>query len=118
MIVVLLVVDLLLFVALLGFVARLRRRGRELTESVAELTAADPPLRINPVFAAGRNRLITIEVLNPVQLAAGQNRFAGLAGAVAPDLVQQIVYDQAAAIMRQQLAEQGVQADVRVHVDR
>lgn len=113
-----LVVDLAALVALAVVIARLRRRSRELSAEVAEVTALDPPARVDPVFAAGRDRLITIEVLNPVQLAATQNRFAGVAGAVAPDLIRKIVYEQAAKIMREQLVEQGVEADVRVHVVR
>ncbi len=113
----LLLLDLAVLCVLLGLIARVRKQTRELSGQVVELTEQDPPVRVDPVFASGK-RLITVEVLNPVQLAATQNRLAGVAGAVAPDLIGKIVYEQAAKIMREQLAGQGVEADVRVHVSR
>ncbi len=71
-----------------------------------------------PVPAGTTRRLISIEILNAGVLAGGRGRLAGLAHAVAPGLTRRVVYDQVVAILREQLAAQHVEADVRVHVVR
>ena len=60
-------------------------------------------------------RLISIEVLNPIDLARSRGRLAGLAGSVAPRLTRRVVNDQVVKILREQLVEQQVVADVRLH---
>lgn len=77
----------------------------------AALDAATPAGR-------GTRRLITIEVLNPIELAATRGRLAGLAGSLAPRLTRRIVADQVVKILEQQLAEQQVVADVHLHTLR
>jgi hypothetical protein len=37
-------------------------------------------------------RLITIEILNPIELAGARGRWAGLAGSLAPGLTNRVVY--------------------------
>lgn len=63
-------------------------------------------------------RLISIEILNPIELAGTRGRLVGLAGSLAPGLTRRIVYDQTLRILRQQLVEQQVLADVRLHTLR
>ena len=58
--------------------------------------------------------LISIEILNPLQLAANENSLAGTLGSLSPNLIRKVVYDRAADIMRTQLVEKGVDADLRV----
>ena len=88
----------------------------------AKLEAAVAPLRAEAVRSPDasalpeRARFITIEILNPNELAASQNKLAPVAGAIAPTLLNQIVYAKAAGILREQLAGQGVEADVKIHV--
>jgi hypothetical protein len=67
---------------------------------------------------AGTRRLISIEILNPVELAGTRGRVLGVAGSLAPGLTRRIVYDQVAKILRSQLGERQVVADVRVHTLR
>ena len=69
---------------------------------------------VDPAGSGGR-RLISIEILNPIELAGTRSRLAGLAGAVAPGLTRRLVYDQVVKNLRRQLAEQQVVADVRLH---
>ncbi len=72
-----------------------------------------------PVGAArGTRRLISIEILNPIELAGSRGRVVGIAGSLAPGLTRRIVYDQTLKIMRRQLDEQNVVADVRLHTLR
>jgi hypothetical protein len=61
-------------------------------------------------------RVITIEILNPIELAGTRGRWAGVAGSLAPGLTNRLVYDQAIKLVRRQLSEHHVVADVRLHV--
>lgn len=59
--------------------------------------------------------LITIELLNPLQLAELRQGFmARVAGIVAPKPIRRIVHDTVANQIREQLASEGAHADVRV----
>jgi hypothetical protein len=60
-------------------------------------------------------RIITIEILNPIELAGTRGRLAGIAGSLAPGITRRIVYDQAIRNLQRQLVEEGVVADVRLH---
>jgi len=63
---------------------------------------------------SGSRRVLTIEILNPVELAATRGRVVGIAGSLVPALTKRIVYDQTLKQMRKQLVDQGVVADVRL----
>jgi hypothetical protein len=60
-------------------------------------------------------RIITIEILNPIELAGSRGRLAGIAGSLAPGVTRRIVYDQAMRNLRRQLVQENVVADVRLH---
>jgi hypothetical protein len=70
-----------------------------------------------PVGPRGQRarRVITIEVLNPIELAAARGRLVGVAGSLAPGLVTRLVHDQTVRTLRRELTAQGVAADVRLH---
>lgn len=61
-------------------------------------------------------RVITIEILNTIELAGNRGWWAGLAGSLAPGLTNRVVYDQAIRLVRTRLADDDVVADVRLHV--
>ena len=61
-------------------------------------------------------RVITIEILNPIELAGSRGWWAGIAGSLAPGLTNRVVYDQAMRLVRSQLGAHNVVADVRMHV--
>jgi len=65
--------------------------------------------------ASGTRRVLSIEILNPVELAATKGRVVGIAGSLVPGLTRRIVYDQTLRQLRKQLVDQGVVADVRLH---
>ncbi len=72
--------------------------------------------RLPPVASSSATRrVISIEILNPIEVAATRGRLAGIAGSLVPGLIRRIVYDQTIKTMRRDLAEEKVVADVRLH---
>jgi hypothetical protein len=69
----------------------------------------------SPTSTSSLRRIITIEILNPIELAGTRGRVLGAAGSLAPGIARRIVYDQVARTLRTQLGERQVVADVRVH---
>lgn len=115
-----LVVGLLLVTAALAALvwrmSRLRRLLQTLQQDHAALTAA---WKVLPPDAARLlppgSTLLSIEILNPVALAAQESPFAGTIGSVAPGLIRSIVYKRTAGMLREELLKYGVQAEVRLH---
>jgi len=106
----------------LGALVRARRapaptrdpEGDAMLTALTALTASPGP----PGAAGGSRRLISIEILNPIELAASRGRVLGIAGSFAPGVTRRIVYDQTVKILKRQLVERAVVADVRVHALR
>ena len=73
-------------------------------------------IRRPPTSTSSVRRVITIEILNPIELAGSRGWWAGIAGSLAPGLTNRVVYDQAIRLVRTQLADHDVVADVRLHV--
>jgi hypothetical protein len=93
----------------------LRLRRGPVSGDEAEVFEAPRP----PGMRDRDRRLLTIEVLNPLELATARGgRIAGLAGSIAPGLTRRIVYDQVFKILRRELDRMGVHADVRLHTLR
>jgi hypothetical protein len=111
--VVLVVTNLLTLGALAYVVLRPAPQPRP-DEAVARVLDQRPPI----ASSSATRRVISVEVLNPIELAATRGRMAGLAGSLAPGLIRRVVYDQTLKTMRRQLSEEGVAADVRLHVLR
>ena len=82
---------------------------------VARVLDGLPPPNVSP---SSTRRVISVEILNPIELAAARGRLAGLAGTLAPGLVKRIVYDQTIKIMRGHLVDERVVADLRLHTLR
>jgi hypothetical protein len=110
LVIVLLVTNLAAAVALI----RRSRTGAPPEGSVEVFEAPRPP----GVSERGR-RLITIEILNPIELASARGgRIAGLAGSLVPGVTRRIVYDQTFKTLRRELDRMAVHADVRLHTLR
>lgn len=109
------VIALLLAANLALVVALVRlRRGRARADDDVEVFEAPRPAGVG-----GARRLITVEILNPLEVAAQRaGRVAGLAGALAPGLTRRVVYDQTVKTLRRELPGKGVHADVRLHTVR
>ena len=109
-IVVLLVTNALTLLALAALWS-LRRRDHSPTAEADEVFSAPRPAGVT-----GRSRrLITIEVLNPIELVGTRGRVMGLAGSLAPGIARRLVYDQILKTLRRELADKHVVADVRMH---
>lgn len=89
----------------------MRRRDKVLAEDVDEVFSAPRPSGVT----TRSRRLITIEVLNPIELVGTRGRMAGLVGSLAPGIARRAVYDQVLKTLRRELANKQVVADVRLH---
>lgn len=90
--------------------AALRNRTRALDPELA-----GPPPKLDSLFRESGTSIIGIEILNAMELARKESWFIGVFGSVSPQLVRRKVYDQAANIIRDQLSDFGVEAEVRVY---
>jgi hypothetical protein len=98
--------------SLAALVFGLRRRGlEEEPADGAEVFVAPRPAGVT----TRSRRLITIEVLNPIELVGSRGRVASLAGSLAPGIARRLVYDQVLKTLRRELADKQVVADVRLH---
>lgn len=113
-VVILLIVNLAALVLLLLRHARLRGTVAELAErgtALAGSTEVPEPLR---QLAREGTPMLSIRILNPMELAAQKHWMAGVAGRVTPGLVRRIVALEAAKIVRLELPKYGVVAEVEV----
>lgn len=109
---------LLLNVALL---ALLLRRTLSLRRELAELSArntalagsADVPEELRRIAREG-TPMLSVRILNPMELAAQKHWLAGVAGRVTPGLVRRIVAHEAAKMVRLEMPKWGVVAEVEV----
>ena len=104
-----------------GLLLLLQRQRRQqallatLTRDQQSLAAAWSALPVDAAQLLDRSdALITIEILNPVELASQESPLAGPLGRLAPGLIRKRVYQRAAEMLRRQLGEHGVQAEVRI----
>lgn len=91
------------------------RRPAPVPDDAVEVFEAPRPSSVSD----RQRRLITIEVLNPLELASSRGgRIAGLAGSIVPGLTRRIVYDKVFSTLREELERMAVHADVRLHTLR
>lgn len=108
---------LLLSVLLLGLFL-LRRRALALQGHAERLAAAtgSRDLRAEALRAGVSSPpFYTIEILNPLEVAAQESKLGLVFGGLTPAIVRREVHRQAHGILRQQLAERGIKADVKLH---
>lgn len=96
--------------------ARLQRLSAALATAAAPLLPpAVQPQELEPLLTESKRMLISIEILNPMQLAAQQSWFASVFGNLSPALIRKIVNERTQKMLESQLKEYGVEADVRLH---
>lgn len=81
---------------------------------VADELDALPP-ELSRTFGTGTRHLISVEILNLFELAHRESVLTRPLTALTPRLLRDVVHRQIVGRVRQNLAEQGVQADVRLH---
>lgn len=108
-----------LCVVLLLLLKGLRSRAAALVDQVAMLEPA-PPMApdLEEILGSGNRRIIVVEVLNPMDVALSRNRAAAVLAAMAPERLRKIVMEQAAREMVGEMADQGLEVEVRVHAAR
>jgi hypothetical protein len=90
--------------------ADVERRAGEVAD---ELDALPPEL--SRTFGIGARHLITVEILNLFELAHKESAFVRPLTALTPRLLRDVVHKRIVGRVRQNLGEQGVRADVRLH---
>lgn len=107
------VVSLLLFVLW----QRSQRQSRALQQETAGLQAASNalPADLNKLLGEQNKRFITVEILNPVELAVNKTFLAKPLVGLLPNTINKLVYAEARDIIAQQLPDFGVKAEVKVH---
>lgn len=102
-------------VVVLIVIARYLRADFEaLRERADTLDAAAKPSAELLRIAREGGRVLSVQILNPMELAAQKHWVAGAAGRLSPGIVRQIVYKEAARIIAQELPKYGVVAEVRI----
>lgn len=96
------------FLRLRAEVAELRARSEALAGGQGEI-----PADLRQMAREGAS-MLSIRILNPMELAAQKHWIAGVAGRLTPGLVRRIVSQEAARIVRQELPKYGVVAEVEV----
>lgn len=96
-------------------------RVRKLSSEIKELRAlGDEVLAPAPIppeliqMARDGAALVSIRILNPMELAAHKSWLAGVAARVSPKLVRRLVSQEVAKTVRQELPKYGVVAEVKV----
>lgn len=114
---ILLIFNVALSLLLAVLFLRLWRVQRSLNSRLRQLAPnlSTDPARNFELVSAARPSLLSIEILNPMELAAKETWMAGVLGSVTPTLVRRMVYLRAAQIVREQLKEYGATAEVRQH---
>ena len=97
---------------------RLGKRLQSLEQTLQTLQTerANFPAEFRKLLATGGSTdLISIELLNPMELAAQQSKLASTLGSLTPSLVRRIVHNEAIKIVRRELEKYGAKAQVRFH---
>lgn len=74
------------------------------------------PANLKNLGLEHKRRIITVEILNPTELAIAKSKFAKHFMSLAPETINKLVYKEARDILAQQLPSFGVIAEVKVHV--
>lgn len=93
-----------------GELVSLRARAESLDPE-----AGAPPPDIKELYEDLSGGLITIEILNPMELASKESWFAGMFGSVAPAMLRRLVYKRASKITKSMLADFGVDGQIGIH---
>jgi len=94
---------------------RQRRLQQDLSQALNSAEQLGASLGMNLPPQTIDAPLISVAILNPMELAAKESELARRFGNLAPDLVRREVYKQIHQRLSKQLVEQGVVAEVTLH---
>ncbi len=105
-------------VTLLLLWLRSHQQTQTLLLEAASLASANTviPANLSNLVMERKKRIITVEILNPTELAIAKTKFAKPLIGLAPDTINKLVYKEARDILAQQLPTFGVNAEVKIHV--
>lgn len=108
-----LIVSLLLFVLW----QRSQKQSRALQQETTGLQAASNalPADLDKLLGKQNKRVITVEILNPIELAVDKTFLAKPLIGLSPGTLNKIVYAEARDIIAKQLPGFGVKAEVKIH---
>lgn len=111
---ILLCINLLALAVLAAYALRLRGEISALRARSEPLSQASAvPAELSKMAREGA-ALLSIRILNPMELAAQKHWLAGVAGRVTPGIVRKVVCQEAAKIVRLELPKYGVVAEVKI----
>lgn len=115
-----LVLNAVLLAVAVVLLVRVHQRLRVQEADIQPLLEIAPPpaAEVEDILGVSQARLLSIEIQNPLQLAAKEVAAGGVLGHLAPEAVRREVYRQAAKVLRDELDKWGVAAEVRVHASR
>lgn len=90
------------------------QRVTEQLKSLSEQTGASDE-RARAALVHADTMVLSIEVLNPLELARANSRIGSSLAGVAPGLVRKRVYQQVARELGDELGERGVKANIEIH---
>lgn len=95
---------------------RTRQQNKALKAETAALQKASRaiPADLQALLGDPSKRIITVEILNPMQLATDKTWLAKPVAGMSPGLINRIVYQQARDIVEQQMPKFGAVAVVKV----
>lgn len=71
-------------------------------------------MQLAQVYERGKRRHLTIEVLNPLEVAAAESSVVRAVGGLTPSLITKLVYDRVKLEVERGLAERNVEARVEI----
>ncbi|MBR9813919.1 hypothetical protein GYB61_08720 [bacterium] len=119
MITVLVILLLVCLVSLAVCAGLLRRQQQVLAVLKKQATELEAHLHLDTlqlaqVYERGKRRHLTIEVLNPLEVAASESSLIRAVGGLSPSLVTKLVYDRVKVEVERGLAERQVEARVEI----
>jgi hypothetical protein len=105
-------------VTLLLLWQRSRQQTQDLLLESAALATSNSviPAKLSKLLMEQNKRIITVEILNPTELAIAKTALAKPFVGLAPDTINKLVYKEARDIIADQLPSFGVNAEVKIHV--
>lgn len=96
---------------------RLGKRLHAMEQALLALQGerASFPADFRKLLSGGQTELISIQLLNPMELAAQQSKLASALSNLTPSLIRRIVHNEAIKITRRELERHGAKAQVRLH---
>lgn len=109
--------NLLISVILFVLWQRSQKQSLALQQETAGLQAASNalPADLDKLLGKQNKRVITVEILNPIELALDKTFLAKPLVGLSPGTINKIVYSEARDIIAKQLPDFGVNAEVKIH---